>query len=263
MQTPPAIVGLTGLGLAFTVFCSESANLTTEDAALAYATSVLPDFPERVLRVQPKQGRLFQECPAWDVPDADPSMSAPVESDVPVLILEGDLRRRHRARVGRRRHTGALELASSWRSPSPGTRSSEKSPCSLEIFNAFLNDPTKPVDADVRRRDRHPVHHRLSTVATTRPGLKRIDPAVLQALVDTTVDDELVPGTVALLRTPHGELTAAAAPTNGSSTVGPTSTRASGSRGPKCRSPRLREQAQVCLRPQSDGDQFVLCCAPR
>ncbi|MDM0069653.1 alpha/beta hydrolase [Variovorax sp. J31P207] len=39
--------------------------------------------------MQPKQGRLFTECPGWKVGTADPSVSAPVVSDAPVLILEG------------------------------------------------------------------------------------------------------------------------------------------------------------------------------
>ena len=55
-------IGLGGSGLAATVFCAESANLTTEAAALAKAKAALPGFPDRVLRVQPKQGRLFTEC---------------------------------------------------------------------------------------------------------------------------------------------------------------------------------------------------------
>ena len=87
--TPPAFVGLAGYGLAFTVFCSEAANLTTEEATLAKARASLPRFPDRVLKIQPKQGRLFTDCPAWGVGDADPSMRDPVISDVPVLILEG------------------------------------------------------------------------------------------------------------------------------------------------------------------------------
>ncbi len=145
LQTPEAFLGLTGLGLAFTVFCSESANLTTEAAALAYAHSVLPEFPERVLRVMPKQGRLFQECPAWDVPDADPSMSAPVESDVPVLILEGDLDAATAPEwVGL--VTPGLPNSQVVAFPLTGHSVLKKSPCSLEIFNAFLDDPTKPVD---------------------------------------------------------------------------------------------------------------------
>ena len=39
-------------------------------------------------------------------------------------------------------------------------------------------------------------------------GLKTIDPAALQALVDETMEDFLVPGSVVLLRTPQGEVTA-------------------------------------------------------
>jgi D-alanyl-D-alanine carboxypeptidase len=41
-------------------------------------------------------------------------------------------------------------------------------------------------------------------------GLRMIDRAALQALLDTTVADELVPGAVVLLRRPQGEVTAAA-----------------------------------------------------
>ena len=44
-----------------------------------------------MLRVQPKRGRLFTECPVRDVGKADPSVIAPTVSDVPVLILEGDV----------------------------------------------------------------------------------------------------------------------------------------------------------------------------
>ena len=145
LQTAPEIVGLGGLGLAYTVFCSEHADLTTEQAALTYAQSVLPDFPERVLRVQPKQGRLYQECPAWDVPPADAAMSAAVESDVPVLIMEGafdaatapewvDL------------ITPGLPNSQYVEVPFTGHAVVDRSQCALGIMNAFLNDPTQPVD---------------------------------------------------------------------------------------------------------------------
>jgi pimeloyl-ACP methyl ester carboxylesterase len=145
LQTPPEFVGLTGLGLAFTVFCAESANLTTEAAALAHARSVLPELPERVLRVMPKQGRLFQECPAWDVPDAEPAMSAPVESDVPVLILEGDFDAAT-APEWVDLVTPGLPNSQFVAFPFTGHNVLKKSPCSLEIFHAFLDDPTSPVD---------------------------------------------------------------------------------------------------------------------
>ena len=37
--------------------------------------------------------------------------------------------------------------------------------------------------------------------------LKTVDPAALQALVDTTITDWLIPGAVVLVRTPQGEVT--------------------------------------------------------
>src|SRR5262249_55503756 len=47
----------------------------------------------------------------------------------------------------------------------------------------------------------------------TASGLKPIDPAALQALVDKTVQELLVPGAVVLLRTPQGDFTAASGTT--------------------------------------------------
>jgi D-alanyl-D-alanine carboxypeptidase len=56
-----------------------------------------------------------------------------------------------------------------------------------------------------------------STVATpstpTASGLKPIDQAALQSLVDTTIKELLVPGAVVLLRTPQGDFTAASGTT--------------------------------------------------
>ena len=45
--------------------------------------------------------------------------------------------------------------------------------------------------------------------AQTASGLKPIDQAALQSLVDTTIKELLVPGAVVLLRTPQGDFTAA------------------------------------------------------
>ena len=142
---PPEFVGLGGMGLAMTVFCAEHANLTMEAAALAKAKAALPAFPDRVLRVQPKQGRLFTECPIWNVGMAAPAVSAPIVSDVPVLILEG---------------TFDAATAPEWVDLiTPDLRNSQvvafpftghsvlgKSTCAPSIMAAFLDNPTKPVD---------------------------------------------------------------------------------------------------------------------
>ena len=47
----------------------------------------------------------------------------------------------------------------------------------------------------------------------TGSGLKPIDQAALQALVDTTIKELLIPGAVVLLRTPQGDFTAASGTT--------------------------------------------------
>ena len=142
---PSEFIGLAGSGLALTVFCAESANLTTEAAALAKAKAALPGFPERVLRVQPKQGRLFTECPIWNVGKAAPSVTAPTVSDVPVLILEGTFDAAT-APEWVDLITPGLESSQVVAFPFTGHSVLGKSTCALSIMAAFLDNPTKPVD---------------------------------------------------------------------------------------------------------------------
>lgn len=145
LLSPPEVIGLAGYGLAYGVFCSESANLTTEDATLARAKSLLPQFPDQVLKVQPKQGRLFQECPVWDVADADAAMSAPVVSDVPVLIMEGDFDAAT-APEWVDLLTPTLSASQVVRFPFTGHAVLGKSQCAVDVMAAFLDNPTQPVD---------------------------------------------------------------------------------------------------------------------
>jgi pimeloyl-ACP methyl ester carboxylesterase len=144
-QTPAPIVGLGGLGLAFTVFCAEGANLTTEQEALATSKAVLPEFPDSVFTLQPKQGRLFQQCPVWDVEDTDASMMTPVVSDVPVLILEGAFDAATAPSwVGL--ITPRLKAHQLVSMPFTGHSVYGKSPCAAQIAAGFLASPTQPVD---------------------------------------------------------------------------------------------------------------------
>ena len=144
--TPPAFVGLAGYGLAFTVFCSEAANLTTQEATLAKARASLPRFPDRVLNIQPKQGRLFTDCPAWGVGDADPSMRDPVISDVPVLILEGAFDAAT-APEWVDVVTPGLERSQYVEFPFTGHAVLGKHECARSLMGAFLDRPGEGVDA--------------------------------------------------------------------------------------------------------------------
>lgn len=145
LRGPPELIGLGGYGLAYTVFCAEHANLTTEAATLAHAKSVLPDLPERVLRIQPKQGRLFSECPIWNVGTAPPQAGAPTVSDVPVLILEGTF---DAATAPEWVDLVTPDLKRSQRVDFPFTGHSVlgKSSCALSVMTAFLDAPRQPVD---------------------------------------------------------------------------------------------------------------------
>ncbi len=60
-----------------------------------------------------------------------------------------------------------------------------------------------------------------SPAATGPARLKSIDPAAVQAIVDATVKDFLVPGVVVVLRTPQGEFTAAAGTTELGTQIAP------------------------------------------
>jgi pimeloyl-ACP methyl ester carboxylesterase len=145
LQTPPVIVGLAGYGLAFGVFCSEDANLTTEEAALTKARSVLPGFPDGVLRVQPKQGRLFTECPIWNVGKADAAAMAPTVSDVPVLIMEGEFDAAT-APEWVNLVTPHLKNSQLVNFPFTGHAVLPKSTCAQSTMIGFLDNPAPPVD---------------------------------------------------------------------------------------------------------------------
>jgi pimeloyl-ACP methyl ester carboxylesterase len=82
--------GLSGIGLAFTVFCGESVAYTTPAQALARARKVLPGFPARVLSLTPQIPHLFAECNAWRVRRVNPAARTPAHTNIPVLELSGD-----------------------------------------------------------------------------------------------------------------------------------------------------------------------------
>lgn len=143
---PVEFIGLAGVGLAMGVFCAENADRTTEAAALATAKTALPDFPDRVLRIQPKQGRLFTDCPIWNVGVAPSQVSAPVVSDVPVLILEGAFDAAT-APAWVDQVTPYLRNAQTVTFPFTGHSVLGKSTCAPSIMADFLEHPAQPVDA--------------------------------------------------------------------------------------------------------------------
>ena len=118
-------------------------NLTTEQEAVAFSKSVLPEFRQR-LHTPGQAGSAVPAVPVRDVKDADASMMNPVVSDVPVLILKGAF---------------DSATAPSWVNLiTPGLKANQlgptrlhrcghgKSPCAAQIAAGFLANPTQPVD---------------------------------------------------------------------------------------------------------------------
>jgi len=146
LRGPPEFSGLGGVGLALTVFCAEHANLTSEAAALAHAKAVLPGFPDRVLKVQPKQGRLFAQCPILKLAVAKPQVATPIVSAVPVLIMEGSFDAATAPEwVGS--ITPNLKNSQVVAFPFTGHSVLGKSRCAISIMASFLDQPMTPVDA--------------------------------------------------------------------------------------------------------------------
>lgn len=144
LQTPDFFLGLGGWALAMTIFCGESANLTTEAAYLARSKEVLPEFPDAVFAVFPKQGRLFQQCPGWDVP-ARPDLSEPTVSDLDVLLMEGmfDAATAPAWVAAVTPHLSNVQVVDF---PFTGHDVLDKSQYAKDIMFAFLDDPSAPVD---------------------------------------------------------------------------------------------------------------------
>jgi pimeloyl-ACP methyl ester carboxylesterase len=145
LMTPESFMGLGGLGLAFTVFCSESAGITTREAYLERSEQSWPEVPSVVFGAQPKQARLFDQCPVWDVPAADPHQSEAVVSDVPVLILEGEADAA--TAPAWLDELGGLAASKRVDFPRTGHGVLDKHQCARDIMAAFLADPAAEVDS--------------------------------------------------------------------------------------------------------------------
>ncbi|MFG3346106.1 alpha/beta fold hydrolase [Streptomyces sp. NPDC048018] len=85
----PAAVGRVSHGLAFGVFCSQWTPYESEADVIRAGRRAFPSFPRSILANAPQLAWLHQDCRAWDVPPADPSIRAKTSSDIPTLVLSG------------------------------------------------------------------------------------------------------------------------------------------------------------------------------
>ncbi|WP_330297619.1 alpha/beta hydrolase [Streptomyces sp. NBC_00503] len=88
-RTNPKGIGVTSHGLSYGIFCSEWTPYESKDAAVQGGQKEFPSFPRSVQAQAPQLPFLHEDCDAWKVPAAAPSIRSVTTSDVPTLALSG------------------------------------------------------------------------------------------------------------------------------------------------------------------------------
>ncbi|HET8780210.1 MAG TPA: alpha/beta fold hydrolase [Agromyces sp.] len=139
---PPDLVGL---GLQWGVFCQEYVAQTDLDEVLERGREVLPGFPDDTLRFLPQIPWAFDDCAIWDVGEADAATRAPVESDLPVLVMGGTFDAVTAVSWGDAL-VGGLTNAQFVAFPGLGHQVLPQSPCPVTVMRDFLADPDAAID---------------------------------------------------------------------------------------------------------------------
>ena len=139
-QPQPSLI--VGFGLALGVFCRESVAYTTPEEVLAAAKEANPTFPEGVLQFTPQSPRLIADCGPWNVGKAPDLSQLPAQSDIPILILAGELDG-VTAPANAELATPTLPNAGVLSFPDSGHGVLDQSTCGPDTLTGFLNDPTK------------------------------------------------------------------------------------------------------------------------
>jgi pimeloyl-ACP methyl ester carboxylesterase len=134
-----------GLGLQWGVFCQEYVVQTDPDEVLTRARAALPGFPDETLRFLPQIPWAFQDCAIWDVGEAPPETRAPVESDLPVLVMGGTFDAVTAVSWGDAL-VGGLTNLQAVAFPGLGHQVLPQSPCPVTVMGGFLADPDAAVD---------------------------------------------------------------------------------------------------------------------
>ncbi|MBV8928894.1 MAG: alpha/beta fold hydrolase [Mycobacteriaceae bacterium] len=132
-------------GLMYTVLCGESVERTSPDKVLAAAKQALPDFPDAVLSLPAQMPAVFSDCAQWQVPAAPASMSQPVTSDIPTLLVSGSLDSVTPPPLA---DEGAQTLPNARHLVFPGSghevaaSTADAANCFIEVMRNFFDDPS-------------------------------------------------------------------------------------------------------------------------
>ncbi|MFJ3792860.1 alpha/beta fold hydrolase [Kitasatospora sp. NPDC090091] len=85
----PAAMGRVSHGLSYGVFCSEWTPFESEEDVIRAGRRLFPSFPRSVLANAPALPFFHDDCRAWNVPPAAPSIREVTRSDIPTLVMSG------------------------------------------------------------------------------------------------------------------------------------------------------------------------------
>jgi pimeloyl-ACP methyl ester carboxylesterase len=132
----------TALGMQLSVQCNEEIPFNSSQDAFAQAGGVQPQiaafFPESV---QP----LFAICQEWATAPRDPRENQPVQSDIPTLVLAGEVDPITPPNWGRM-VAGDLSQAYFFEFPEVGHWVTRSSACAIQMALAFWDDPSQEPD---------------------------------------------------------------------------------------------------------------------
>jgi hypothetical protein len=146
MSTQFQLFDLLSAGMEFSVFCAEDLIGVTPQDYLAERAKVPAALQGRIDPEVAIEYDFFGICQAWPVPQADPRVKEPVDSDVPTLILEGALDPvtplAYAEAVARH-----LSNSRVYEFPGVGHNVLVAAPCARQIARRFLEDPSAAPDA--------------------------------------------------------------------------------------------------------------------
>ncbi|MGJ5830095.1 alpha/beta fold hydrolase [Streptomyces ossamyceticus] len=85
----PQAMGRVAHGLLYGIFCSQWTPYESEADVIRGGRRAFPSFPRSMLANAPQLAWLHDDCRAWDVPAAPPSIRDVTRSDIPTLLLSG------------------------------------------------------------------------------------------------------------------------------------------------------------------------------
>ncbi|MFD7319687.1 alpha/beta fold hydrolase [Streptomyces sp. NPDC059875] len=139
----PQAIGRTSHGLAYGIFCSEWTPYESEADVIRAGQRLFPSFPRSVLANAPFLTWLHEDCRAWNVPAAPPSVRDVTRSDIPALVLSGGFDAQTAQSSGAYA-ARTLSRSTAVTVPYVAHVVFADSPCAQTITRSFFNTPTAP-----------------------------------------------------------------------------------------------------------------------